>query len=63
LIVSAPEQSVLLSESTPTLSVFPETFAPNLTALATLRSYVAVITRHASGTAVITGNAYPTTLI
>jgi hypothetical protein len=63
LIVSAPDQSVLLSESTPTLSVYPETFAPNLTSLATLRSYVAVITRHASGTAVITGSAYPTSLI
>ena len=41
----------------------PETFAPNLTALSTLRSYVAGITRHTSGAAVITGNAYPTSLI
>jgi hypothetical protein len=63
LIVSAPDESVVIVEGDPVLSVYPETFATSLTALATLRSYVAVITRHAQGTAVITGNAYTTSLI
>jgi hypothetical protein len=63
LLVSAPDESVVLCESDPVLSVFPETFAGNLTALATLRCYVAAVLRHASGTAVVTGAAYPLTAV
>jgi hypothetical protein len=64
IIVSSPDQAVVLAESDqPTLSVFPETYASNLGVILNLRTYVAAILRHASGTATITGNAYPTTLV
>jgi hypothetical protein len=61
LLVSAPDQAVVLVEGEPILSVFPETFAPSLDVVLNLRAYVTAITRHASGTQAITGNAYPLT--
>jgi hypothetical protein len=63
LIVSAPEEAVVLVETDPVLSVFPETFAPNLAALVTLRCYASAVLRHASGSATISGNAYPASLL
>lgn len=63
LIVSAPEQSVVLLESpVPTFTVYPQTMARNLEVVLNLRSYACCIARHASGTQVYSGNAYPTTL-
>ena len=64
LIVSAPEEAVVLAESnTPTLSVFSETYAGSLDVVVNLRSYVAAVCRHAAGTAVIVGNAYTTSVV
>lgn len=64
IIVSAPEQAVLLLESPqPVLSVWPQTVAQNLEIVLNLRKYVAVVARHASGTVAISGAAYPTTAV
>ena len=64
LIVSAPEEAVVLAESdTPILSVFPETYAQGLDVVVNLRSYAAAVTRHAAGTATIVGPAYTTALV
>lgn len=62
LLVSAPDQAVVLMESPePVLMVSPQTYAGQLSIVVSLYEYAAAITRHASGTAVISGNAYPTT--
>lgn len=62
MLVSAPDQAVVIMESPePVLMVAPGTYANSLGVVVTLYEYAAVITRHASGTAVISGNAYPTT--
>lgn len=63
MLVSAPDQAVIIMESAaPVLAVFPTTYANNLAVIVTLYEYAAVLTRHAAGTAVITGNTYPTSL-
>jgi hypothetical protein len=63
LIVSAPDEAITLCEGTPILTSYPQTFANNLQVVVSLRSYVAVITRHAAGTAVISSAAYTTGLV
>lgn len=64
ILVSAPDEAVLLLESPdPVLTVFPQTLAGNLQVIVNQRKYVSAITRHASGTAVITGGAYPTSSV
>lgn len=64
ILVSAPDESVVLLESPdPILTVFPQTVGGNLQVIVNLRKYVAVITRHASGTVSITGAAYPTSSV
>ncbi len=62
-ILSAPDQSVVLAEGEPVLGVFPQTYAGSLNVVVTLREYVVAILRSTSGSAVITGAAYPTTLV
>jgi hypothetical protein len=60
-LVSAPDQAVVIMESPePVLMVSPQTYAGSLSVVVSLYEYTAVITRHASGTSVITGAAYPT---
>jgi negative regulator of sigma E activity len=64
IIVSAPDEAVVLLESPdPVLTVFPQTLGGNLQVIVNLRKYVCVINRHAAGSATITGNAYPSSLV
>jgi len=63
LIVSAPDQAITLCEGVPILSSFVETIANELKVVVNLREYVAAVTRHAAGTAVITSGAYLTSLV
>jgi hypothetical protein len=63
LIVSAPDQAIVLAEGTPILSSFVETLAGSLEVVVNLRSYAAAITRHAAGTAAISSAAYTTALV
>ena len=64
LIVSAPEEAILLCESPePILTSSPEYGAAHLQVLVNSRKYVAAVTRHASGTASISSAAYTTSLI
>jgi hypothetical protein len=63
IIVSAPDQAVDVVEGDPVLSVFEQTVAGSLEVVVNVRAYVCAITRHASGSATIGGNAYPTSLV
>ena len=63
LIVSSPAVSIAVCEGAPFLGVFRETYANELRVVLQLRSYVAAVTRHKSGTAVVTGNGYLTTQV
>ena len=63
LIVSAPDEAVVLFEGSPVLSVFPQTDAASLEVVANLRAYVAAVTRYPSGTATIAGAAYTAALV
>jgi hypothetical protein len=63
LLVSAPEAAIVLMEDEPVFTPFVETLASELKTVVNLREYACAITRHASGTAVITGNAYLTSLV
>jgi hypothetical protein len=63
LIVSAPDQAVVLFEGDPVLNVFPQTDAASFEVVANLRAYVAAVTRYPSGTAAITGAAYTSALV
>ncbi len=64
LIVSAPDEAVVLAESdTLILSVFPETYAGSLDVVVNLRAYAVAVTRHTAGTATIVGSAYTTSLV
>jgi hypothetical protein len=63
LIISSPDESVALFEGEPILSVFPETAASSLEVLLNLRAYVLAVIRYPNGSAVITGNAYPTSAV
>jgi hypothetical protein len=63
LIMSAPGVSITVCEGVPFLGVFRETFANELRVVLLLRVYVAAVTRHKSGTSVISGNGYLTTQV
>jgi hypothetical protein len=63
LIVSAPETAIVLMEDAPVLTAYVETSANELKVVVNLREYLAGITRHPAGTAVITGGAYTTSLV
>jgi len=63
LIVSAPDEAITLCEAEPVLTSFPETDAATLQVVVNLKSYVAAVARHASGTAAISSAAYTTALI
>lgn len=65
ILVSAPQQAVSLYESdAPILTAFLEGgVASSLEVIVNLRTYVAAVARLASGTAVISGGAYPTSLV
>jgi hypothetical protein len=58
ILVSAPSVAIMLIEGEPILSVFPETKAQELDVIVNLRAYVAAVTRHKAGTAVISSSAY-----
>jgi hypothetical protein len=60
LIVSAPDEAITLCEGEPILTCFTETLANTLQCVINLRAYVACVTRHAAGTAIIHGGAYTT---
>jgi hypothetical protein len=60
VVVSATQESlILLEDPDPILSVFEDSVAGNLQVILNAREYIALITRHQSGTQVITGTAYP----
>jgi hypothetical protein len=63
LVVSAPSVALVLCEGTPIVSAFRETYATKLEVIVNLRNYAACITRHAAGTAVISGGAYTKGLV
>jgi hypothetical protein len=63
IIVSAPREAIILMEDEPVLSVTPAPQAQELLVTLTLREYLAVVTRRAAGTAVVTGGAYVTTQV
>jgi hypothetical protein len=63
LIVSAPDEAMLLLEGDPIFSVYPQTDAASLELVAGLRAYVAAIPRYASGTATVYGSAYGAALV
>jgi hypothetical protein len=58
LIVSAPKDAVVLLEGDSVTSLFQQTIANKLEVVLIERKYACAITRHAAGTAVITGTAY-----
>jgi hypothetical protein len=62
IIVSAPAVALVLC-GPPVVSVMPQTIAQNLEVLVNLRSYVAVVARHASGTASFAGARYLKSLV
>jgi hypothetical protein len=55
--------ALVLCEGEPIITAFGETKATELSVIVNLRNYVAVITRHAAGTAVISGGAYTAGLV
>jgi hypothetical protein len=59
IIVSAPAVAMVLCEGEGVTSVFPETQAQMLDIVLNQRKYVAAVTRHAAGTASVSGGAYP----
>ena len=63
LVVSAPDEAMVLLEGDPMFSVYPQTDAASLELVAGLRAYVAAISRYASGTASIAGAAYTSALV
>jgi hypothetical protein len=63
IIVSAPATALVLVEGEPIVTAFRETLAHQLEVVVNLRNYVAVITRHAAGTAVVSSSAYTTGLL
>ena len=63
LIISAPDEAVVLFEGDPILSIFPQTDAASLELVANLRAYVAAVTRYPNGTASIYGAAYTSALV
>ena len=63
IIISSPQDSILLLEDDPVLTAFPETIAGSLEVLLTLRQYTAAVVRHSSGTASVTGVAYQASLV
>jgi hypothetical protein len=65
VIVSAPQEAVSLYESdAPILTAFTEGgVASGLEVIVNLRTYVAAVARLASGTAVVSGAAYPSSLV
>lgn len=58
VLVSRPENAVLLMEGTVIPAAFPEPKASTLSVVVTLRKYVAVIVRYAAGTVQISGSTY-----
>lgn len=62
VVVSATQESlILLEDPDPIMSVFEDSVAGNLQVILNAREYAALVTRHASGTQVISGTAYPST--
>jgi hypothetical protein len=62
VLISAPEVAIVVAEEEPVTTIFPQTFGNTMRVIVNLRSYTATITRHAGGTAIITGGAYTTGL-
>jgi len=63
LIVSAPDEAMLVFEGDPTLAAYPQAGASTLEVVLNLRAYVAAVPRYPSGTASIAGSAYTSTLV
>ena len=53
----------MLCEGTPIISAFRETYAAKLEVIVNLRNYAACVTRHAAGTAAISGVEYTKGLV
>ena len=63
LIVSAPDEAMVLAEGEPILAAYPQADATTLQIVLNLRAYVAAIPRYPSGTATITSAAYTASLV
>jgi hypothetical protein len=63
LVVSAPDEAMVLLEGDPIFSVYPQTDAASLELVAGMRAYVAAIPRYVSGTSSIAGSAYTSALV
>jgi len=63
LIVSAPDEAMLVFEGEPILMTSTQYAATSLQVLLNMRAYVAAVARYPSGTASITGAAYTSTLV
>ena len=63
LVVSAPDEAMLLLEGEPIFSVYPQTDAASFELVAGLRAYVAAVPRYPSGTATVFGAAYTSALV
>lgn len=62
ILVSSPGDAIIVMEDEPVLSVFLETKADTMRTVLNLREYCACVTRHAAGTAIVSGAAYTTAL-
>lgn len=63
LLLSAPDQAVVLAEGEPVIEAIPQPDAVNIGTLIRLKAYVCAIPRYPAGTANVVGAAYPSTLI
>ena len=63
LIVSAPDEAMVVFEGEPVLALAPQYGAASLELMLNLRAYVAAVPRYPSGTASIAGAAYTASLV
>jgi hypothetical protein len=63
LIVSAPDEAMVVFEGEPVLMLAPQYGAASLELMLNLRAYVAAVPRYPSGTASIAGAAYTASLV
>ena len=63
IVISAPDQAVVVAEGDPVLETIPQYGAGSLEVLVRLREYVAAVPRYPNGTAIIYGAGYLTSQV
>ncbi len=63
IVISAPDEAVVLAEGEPVFQALPQTDAATLQVVVRAYEYLAAIPRYPAGTAQITGAAYTTSLV